>query len=153
MDGLVPGRIVYFVFNEQCAAEAMRRRTTAKAIADRMQAEVVRMPAHSEDTVVKAFAWPAGAQAHIGNDVKAGDICPAMVLRVWGDSGCSNLKVMLDGTDVYWATNINYDAQKAPYTWHWMFDGQASRYTPDRPNTPEPPQAPTPEPPPEPPAA
>ncbi len=117
MDGLVPGRIVYFVFNEQCAAEVMRRRTTGKAIADRMKA----VPAQ----------WPAGAQAHIGNDIKAGDIYPAMVLRVWGDSGCSNLRVFLDGSDDYWATSINYEADKREFSWHWMFDGQQKRYVPD----------------------
>ena len=117
MDGLVPGRIVYFVFNEQCAAEVMRRRTTAKSIAERIGSSPP--------------AWPTGAQAHIGNEVKAGDIYPAMVLRVWGESGCSNLKVFLDGSDEYWATSINYDAAKAPFSWHWMFDGQQKRYTPD----------------------
>ncbi len=110
MDGLVPGRIVYFVFNEASAKEVMRRRTTGPSIAERMRA----IPP----------AWPAGAQAHIGNDIKAGDIYPAMVLRVWGSSGCSNLRV--------WATSINHDPAKAEYTWHWMFDGQDKRYTPDR---------------------
>jgi hypothetical protein len=118
MDGLVPGRIVYFVFNEQAAKEVMRRRTTAGAIAERMRA----IPP----------AWPAGAQAHIGNDITAGDIYPAMVLRVWGSGGCSNLRVFLDGSDDYWATSINHDPAKAEYTWHWMFDGQHTRYTPDR---------------------
>ena len=118
MDGLVPGRIVYFVFNEQCAKEVMRRRTNAQAIAERMRA----IPP----------AWPAGAQAHIGNDVKAGDIYPAMVLRVWGPGGCANLRVFLDGSDDYWATSINYEVDKREYSWHWMFDGQDKRYTPDR---------------------
>jgi hypothetical protein len=129
MDGLVPGRIVYFVFNEQAAKEVMRRRTTAQSIAERMRA----IPP----------AWPAGAQAHIGNDVKAGDIYPAMVLRVWGSSGCSNLRVFLDGSDDYWGISINYDAGTpgpegaaeagvyAHYSWHWMFDGQQKRYTPN----------------------
>ena len=114
MEGLKPGRIVYFVFNEQSAAEVMRRRTTAAAISERMRA----IPP----------AWPAGAQAHIGNSVKAGDIYPAMVLRVWGESGCSNLRVFLDGSDDYWTTSINHDPEKAQFTWHWMFDGQSTRY-------------------------
>ena len=127
MDGLVPGRIVYFVFNEQAAAEVMRRRTTAKSIADRMHTSV---PSVQGDAP-SIYGWPAGAQAHIGNDIKAGDIYPAMVVRVWGESGCSNLRVILDGSDDYWATSINYDAEKRAYSWHWMCEGQSKRYTPD----------------------
>lgn len=120
MDGLVAGRIVYFVFDESRAAEVMRRRTTSASIAQRMK--------YGDDPQLKA--WPAGAQAHIGNDVKAGDVLPAMVLRVWGESGCSNLKVQLDGSDEYWATSISFDEAKVPGTWHWMFDGQQKRYQP-----------------------
>ncbi len=116
MEGLKPGRIVYYVFSEQAAIEVMRRRTSAQSIAER----------------IKVLAWPVGAQAHIGNDVKAGDILPAMVLRVWGDSGCSNLKVILDGSDEYWATSVNFDDAKQPGTWHWMFEGQAQRYDPNK---------------------
>ena len=109
MEGLVPGRIVYFVFNEQCAKEVMRRRTTGANVAERMR------------TIPPA--WPAGAQAHIGNDVKAGDICPAMVMRVWGTSGCSNLRVFLDGSDDYWATLVDYAVDKRECSWHWVSDG------------------------------
>jgi hypothetical protein len=123
IEGLKPGRIVYFVLNEQQVAEITRRRTTGKSIADRMA--IVSMG---------ITGWPAGAQAHIGNEVRGGDICPAMVLKVWStDSGCSNLKVMLDGSDEYWATSVNFDATKAPGTWHWMFDGQATRYEASKP--------------------
>lgn len=117
MEGLTPGRIVYFVFDAHRAAEVMRRRTNSVSIVDRMKADPPQ--------------WPAGAQAHIGNEVKAGEVYPAMVLRVWGESGCSNLKVMLDGSDEFWATSIAYDEAKAPGTWHWMFAGQSGRYTPD----------------------
>lgn len=115
MDGLVPGRIVYYVVSESAAAEIMRRRTTSLSISERL----------------KVLAWPTGAQAHLGNEVKAGDIYPAMVLRVWGTSGCSNLKVALDGSDEYWATSVSYEEDKRQGSWHWMFDGQQKRYTPD----------------------
>lgn len=115
MDGLKPGRIVYFVFDEQRAAEVNRRRTNGASIADRMKADPP--------------TWPAGAQAHIGNEVHAGDIYPAMVVRVWSQtSGCSNLKVNLDGSDDFWATSINHDRAGTPGTWQWMFDGQEKRY-------------------------
>lgn len=115
MDGLKPGRIVYFVFDEQSVAEVMRRRTTGKSISDRMKETPV--------------AWPVGAQAHIGNNVAVGDVYPAMVVRVWDQSsGNANLKVMLDGSDDYWATSVVFDADKAARTWHWMFEGQSNRY-------------------------
>ena len=126
MEGLVPGRIVYFVFDAGRAAEAQRRRTSSQSILARMKATTPAV----EGGAPAIVAWPAGAQAHIGNEVKAGDIYPAMVLRVWGESGCSNLKVMLDGSDEYWATSINFDAAKAQGSWHWMFDGQQKRYDP-----------------------
>lgn len=114
MEGLKPGRIVYFVFDEQSALEVMRRRTTGGSIAQRMKADPPQ--------------WPAGAQAHIGNDVEAGDICPAMVVKVWTEYGTCNLKVFIDGADEYWAPSIAYDPAKALRTWHWMFEGQAGRY-------------------------
>ena len=110
MEGLKPGRIVYFVFDEQSAGDVNRRYQHARE--------------HRKEHEDRAN----GVQLHIGNPVAAGDICPAMVLRVWGDSGCSNLKVMLDGTDDFWATSVNYDEAKGPRTWHWMFEGQAGRY-------------------------
>ncbi len=115
MDGLVPGRIVYYVFSEHAADEVNRRRTNSLSIAERLKAHPPQ--------------WPAGAQAHIGNVVSAGDIYPAMVIRVWSqDSGCSNLKVLLDGADDFWATSISHADDKRPHSWHWMFQGQAQRY-------------------------
>lgn len=138
MEGLVPGRIVYYVFGEQQAAEVNRRRTTGKSIADRMKILV-----HTTGDE-KLVGWPVGAQAHIGNEIKAGDIYPAMVIRVWGSGGCSNLKVFLDGSDDFWATSINYHEAPVPendtepvfpHTWHWMFSGQNTRYVPTPPPT------------------
>lgn len=127
MDGLVPGRIVYFVFNAFQADEVNRRRTNGMSILDRMKTGVQRLNFVADKPI---FAWPEGAQAHIGNSVSEGSICPAMVVAVNGPSGNSNLKVMLDGTDVYWAISRDYDDTKRPGTWHWMFDGQQKRYDP-----------------------
>ncbi len=113
MDGLVPGRIVHYVVSESNAAEIARRRTTSVSIAER----------------IKVLAWPVGAQAHLGNEIKAGDVLPAIILRVWSDSsGCSNIKVFLDGSDEYWATSVSYEEDGRPGSWHWT--------------TPAPPQAP-----------
>jgi len=120
MEGLRPGRIVYFVFSQQAAEEVMRRRTSGPKIAERLMLRT----------------WPEGAQAHVGNPVQAGDIAPAMVVAVFTETpnmhGGINLKVMLDGSDVYWACSVPFDEKKRPFTWHWMFEGQAERYKPDR---------------------
>lgn len=127
---LVPGRIVLFVVDEESAAAIARRRTTSDSILERMQ----KTPPE----------WPAGAQAHMGYEVKAGDVVPSIVTCVHGPE-CVNLKVFLDGTDVLWVTSALLDAGTTPdptpevpspvttYTprsWHWMFSGQDGRYTP-----------------------
>lgn len=129
MDGLVPGRIVYFVFTAAQAEEVNRRRTNGLSIVGRFNTLV---PSTQGDFSSIA-AWPEGAQAHIGNAVSEGTIAPAMIVAVNGPSGNSNLKVMLDGTDVYWAISRDYDAAGALGTWHWMFDGQNTRYDPKAP--------------------
>lgn len=99
MEGLKPGRIVYYVLGEVNIAEIQQRRS-------------------------------AGLQH--GNPLERGDIVPAMVVRVWSDDGCCNLKCMLDGDDTYWVTSAQFDESKQPYSWHWMFEGQRTRYQPDR---------------------
>lgn len=96
------GQIVQYVFGDANAYEVMRRRTTGPSIYDRMNADPP--------------TWPVGAQAHIGNNVTMGTVCPAMVVRMFGDS-IVNLKVMLDGSDTYWATSVAYDGAGLPGTW------------------------------------
>ena len=47
-----------------------------------------------------------GFQAHVGNHVQAGDVYPAMVVRVFDPSVTTvNLQVFLDGNDTFWATS------------------------------------------------
>jgi hypothetical protein len=135
MEGLQPGRIVYYVFDERSADEVNRRRTTGPSIASRMRTVITTVTPGEP-----IGAWPAGAQAHIGPAVAVGDILPAMVVRVNSDTSV-NLKVMLDGTDEYWATAVDFAENKRPRSWHWMFEGQQARYQPDRTASPEPPSA------------
>lgn len=45
------------------------------------------------------------ATAFYGNDVVAGDVFPAMVVRRWDGSDLVQLQVFLDGNDTYWATS------------------------------------------------
>ena len=39
---------------------------------------------------------------------------------------------ILNPTGLFFARGVKYDENNAPGTWHWMFDGQAKRYQPDR---------------------
>lgn len=55
-----------------------------------------------------------------GNYVQAGDIYPAMLIRIWNpETGLANLQVFLDGTDSHWATSRELNSEKSPGTWHW----------------------------------
>lgn len=93
----------------------MRRRTTGKSIADRLKSSVG--SATEEDGAI--YAWPAGAQAHIGNDVKEGDTFPMLIVRVWGPTATSavNGQVFLDSNDVLWATSVCLG--EGPRTFSW----------------------------------
>src|SRR6266567_7421224 len=102
LEGLRPGRIVYYVFDEASAQEVMRRRTNGESIAKRMKETPP--------------LWPVGAQAHVGTPVHEGDLCPAMVVKV-GTGGSVNLKVMLDGSDTYWAQAVEYSEERLVGTW------------------------------------
>lgn len=102
MKGLTEGRIVHYVLNEKDAGDINRRR-------------------------VQGFTteqWPAGAQAHIGNHVSAGEHCPMMVVKVWDHepdgNGCCNGQVLLDGSDCLWVTSVMLDSKANPGTWHWI---------------------------------
>lgn len=84
------GRIVHYTLSEGDAEQINRRRTTGRAIADRLE----------------TGAWPLGAQAHIGNHAEAGQVYPLLITRVWpSDTGAVNGQVFLDGNDVFWATS------------------------------------------------
>ena len=102
------GRIVHYRLSADDAAQINRRRTTGKSIADRM--------AYGTDPLK---AWPAGAQAHIGNDVAEGDVFPMHIVKVWGPTATSavNGQVMLDGTDTFWATSRTVGEGPGTFSW------------------------------------
>lgn len=115
MPTIVPtvGRIVLFSLAQYQVEEINRRRKDAQREMD-------------------YHRWKKnGVQIHVGNEVKAGDVYPAMVVRVWGDTPtCAvNLKVMLDGTDDYWVTSTNAVDQPTEGKYHWMDyqKGQAAK--------------------------
>jgi len=96
------GRIVRYTLSAVDAEQINRRRTTGKAIADRI----------AEDK------WPLGAQAHIGNTVNEGDSFPMLIVRVWSEESV-NGRVVLDGTDDYWVTSVVPAVTAAPGHWNW----------------------------------
>ena len=124
------GRIVHYQLSAQDAEQIMRRRTTGASIAERMKtwtgvdigptpAPVTDGPLSPPATAPRIVAWPAGAQAHIGNDVKEGDVFPMLIVRVWGPTAESavNGQVFLDGNDVFWATSRTVGTQPGTFSW------------------------------------
>ena len=103
------GRIVQYRLSADDAVQINRRRTTGASIAERMK--------YGDDPQLKA--WPAGAQAHIGNSVSEGDTFPMMITRVWGDTPNSavNGQALLDGNDVLWVTSVAVG--EGPRTFSW----------------------------------
>lgn len=112
------GRIVHYRLSADDATQINRRRTTSKSIADRMKLELDRLN-HERDEGVQAFAWPAGAQAHIGNAVHEGDTFPLLITKVWGDNPSSavNGQAYLDGNDVLWVTSACVGDGPRTFSW------------------------------------
>jgi hypothetical protein len=94
------GRTVHIILTQAHSEQVMRRRTHARSIAQRMEKDL----------------WPAGAQAHIGNPVDAGDLAPLVVTKV-NDDGTINGQALLDGCDVLWITHASEGTE--PGTWQW----------------------------------
>jgi hypothetical protein len=94
------GRTVLYL-GAQDADAVNRRRTSAVSIAER----------------IKVLAWPLGAQAHMGNAVKEGDVFPMMIVARWGTTETSSVngQVFLDGSDVLWVTSVS--PGEGPRTW------------------------------------
>ena len=100
------GRIVHYKLSADNEQAINRRRTTGNAIADRIAEE----------------KWPLGAQAHIGNTAREGDVVPLMIVRVWPDEyGVGvpgvNGQAFLDGNDALWVTSAREG--DGPGQWSW----------------------------------
>lgn len=120
MTAIIPtlGRIVYYTVPSYVADEINRRRQ------------------HARDSMDYHRWKKNGTMVHVGNEVKADQIVPAMVVAVWGDTPiCAvNLKLMLDGADDYWVTSTSVEAEQpdgshTPGKYHWMpyQKGQAAK--------------------------
>jgi hypothetical protein len=80
--------IVNYKLSAENAAQINRRRTTSTSIAERIKEKI----------------WPTGAQAHIGNEAREGQILPMVIVGIWSDK-CVNGHVFLDGNDSFWVTS------------------------------------------------
>lgn len=114
------GRIVLYTLTDEDAAAVNRRRTSGKSIEQRLRLGTAGY--HAEPGPSDLRAWPAGAQAHIGNPASAGDVVPLLVVRVWpnefGDGVPGvNGQAFLDGNDVLWITSAREGT--TPGTWAW----------------------------------
>lgn len=124
MSGIVPtlGRIVWFRLAGYQADEINRRR--ADALRWR--------PSDAAHSLDQHRGAGDGSQIHVGNEVKAGQIVPAMIVAVWGDKPESavNLKCFLDGSDDYWVRSTAVGAPDHDGKYHWMpyQVGQAAKH-------------------------
>lgn len=57
--------------------------------------------------------------AHLGDRVEAGQVYPAMIVRIWGDAPTSvvNLQVFLDGRDTEWVTSRAVGMGPGTFAW------------------------------------
>ena len=84
------GRIVHYTLSAQDAEQVNRRRDDAR---------------RNTRQITEA---QAGYVAHVGNDVRAGDVYPLVITRTWGSTPESavNGQVLLDGNDLLWVTSV-----------------------------------------------
>jgi hypothetical protein len=97
------GRVIHYRPTEEQAAAVNRRREHFASAQSRE-------------------AWPPGAQAHVGNRVRAGQPYPAIVTAVWPeefgkDTVGVNAQVLLDGSDSFWITSVREGTEAG--TWEW----------------------------------
>lgn len=93
-----PGRIVLYTISEHEAVEINRRRRDF----------------HES----RSADQHTGLVGHIGNHAEAGDVYPAIIVRVWEESTVTcNLRVLLDGTDTYWATSREQGGGSSQWSW------------------------------------
>lgn len=109
------GRIVHYRLSAQDVEQINRRRTTGTSIADRMKSSAPSV----DGSAPTIYAWPEGAQAHIGNEVHEGDVFPMLIVKMWGSSSHAavNGQVFLDSNDVFWATSRTVGDQPGTFSW------------------------------------
>lgn len=92
------GRIVHYTLHEGDAERVNRRRDHAS----------LHMRQHQENQT--------GVIVHVGSDVKAGDVFPLIITRVFPD-GLVNGQVFLDGSDTLWVTSVAEGDSEGKWFW------------------------------------
>ena len=101
------GRIVQYVLGAQDAAAINVRRADFRAFCG--------SHAHPHEP---GQPGATGHIGHVGNTAREGDVCAAIVVRVFDPStSTANLQVHLDGNDTYWATSRTEG--DGPGHWRW----------------------------------
>ncbi|WP_382307305.1 hypothetical protein [Herbiconiux sp. UC225_62] len=90
------GRIVHYTLTELNADTINNRRADAKTF-DRAKVE-------------------DGAQVHVGNEARAGQVLPLLVVRAF-DEGKVNGQVFLDGNDTLWVTSASEGDGRGQWSW------------------------------------
>lgn len=94
------GRIVLVALSAAMCEQINRRRTNGNSIKERMD----------------EGNWPAGAQAHIGNEVTEGEVFPMVITKVWSED-CVNGQVLLDGNDTFWGLSLQQGDEPGKWSW------------------------------------
>lgn len=104
------GHLVHYQLSEQDAEQVNRRRADFDG-------------ARREGRVA------TGHVAHFGNHVRAGEVYPAMVVRVWAPTSYAavQLQVFLDGSDTLWATSRTEGDEPGQWSWPVYQHGQDLR--------------------------
>ncbi len=94
------GRVVHYKLSEADATQINKRRDDFR------------------EFVKNSESYPSdGYVAHVGNAVKAGDVFPATIVRVWESAQTCNLQVLLDGTDTFWACSVGEGDTERHWIW------------------------------------
>lgn len=60
-----------------------------------------------------------GMRHVVGNQPQAGQVCPMLIVRAWGDTPASSVngQVFLDGDDTLWVTSRSAGDGAGHFTW------------------------------------
>lgn len=101
------GRIVHYTLSEQDVQAINRRRDDFEAFRRT-----------TTGPIEPGMPGRTGHQAHVGNRPFAGQVLPAVIVRVFDPSTTTvNLQVLLDGNDTYWATSRTEG--EGEFHWAW----------------------------------
>jgi hypothetical protein len=96
------GRIVHYKLNDTDAGAVNRRHDHANS----------HLAAHREAKT--------GVQLHVGNYVRAGEIYPMIIVRVWPQGSIEavvNGQVLLDGNEVLWKASVLCGPDEGQFMW------------------------------------